>query len=284
MSAAAEVQCVIVHHRSPKTVVRVVAGAIASGIAPTSIVVVDNSPETDPDLEFPDAVRVLRVKNEGYAAAANRGVRLLDDDQNARPFTLVTSHEAEITPDALASLSTVLISDPSIAAAGPTLLLEGSEAVWSTGGYFSRILNRAAHHRDLADGSAAPQDRDWLDGAFVLYRTDLLTDFQFDESYFLYFEETDLHVRLHRAGHRVVWVPDAVGHQSSSGIPPKLLGRNTVLFQARHFSIWTGRAAVLFEAARSVARKLLTHRGSWDDSRQILSGWLSAERELRGRS
>lgn len=282
MTIASSVQCVIVHHQSPTTVPGVVQRVIASGVLADHIIVVDNSPPSSRPLALMHGVRVARIDNRGYAAAANYGVRLLNGSLDCRPLTIVCSHEAKITPDSLAKLVSAMDSDPQIAAAGPTLLIDGTDSVWSTGGYFSRILHRADHLRERVQESE-PQDRDWLDGAFVLYRSALLTKFPFDESYFLYFEETDLHLRLSRAGHRIVWVPHAISAQQSSGIPPRLLARNTLLFQERHFSRWTGRAAIVLAAGRALSKKLLTGKGRWEDSKQILSGWRAAEKELRAR-
>lgn len=282
MTPEADVQFVIVHHRSPETVVDVVRDAVSCGVAPQHIIVVDNSPLSDPALDLSDNAHVVRVENRGYAAAANYGVRVLCQLPAARALTVVASHETRISPAALTKLVSAM-GDEKVAAAGPTLMIDGTNQVWSTGGYFSRWLRQADHRRALAAAGTPPQDREWLDGAIVLYRTELLSRFRFDESYFLYFEETDLHVRLSRAGHRVVWVPDAVSHQRSSGIPPRLLGRNTMLFQARHFNRWTGRVTVLVAMARAVARKAITGRGRWRESREIFEGLREAERDLRGR-
>jgi GT2 family glycosyltransferase len=121
-------------------------------------------------------------------------------------------------------------------------------------------------------------DREWLDGAFTMYRTDELESFKLDESYFLYFEETDLHTRLRRAGRRVVWVPHARVSQKSSGIPPRLLGRNLFLFHRKLFSKATGRAAVGFELIRAFGRALLTRRARWSALPEIARGWGEGER------
>lgn len=281
LSVSELTQCVVIHHRSPSTVVGVVRGALASGVDADRIVVVDNSPPSDPTPAFPTGVRVLRTDNRGYAAAANDGIQYLQRLDGARPHTLVASHEAEITPPAIRELTDALADDSRIAAAGPTLFVTGTDEVWSTGGKFSKVLHVAGHHRNSTGAMTRTVDRDWLDGALVLYRSALVDEFRFDESYFLYFEETDLHVRLVRAGYRVVWVPTAVSHQTSSGIPPRLLGRNTLLFQDRHFRRATGRMAVLVAALRALAKKLLSGRGQWSDAQKILSGMRDAERRLR---
>ena len=76
--------------------------------------------------------------------------------------------------------------------------------------------------------------RAWLDGAFCLYRADLLRAMPFRTDFFLYFEETELHTRIRKAGYGVAWVPTASVEQSSTGVPPRLLGRNLQKYQHLH--------------------------------------------------
>lgn len=281
MSAQPRVQAVVVHHRSPTTLLKTVEALLAAGISPQNLVVIDNSPPDDPDVLLAGYhVQVRRTANHGYAAAANVGIDLLAASQCA--YTIVCSHEATISPDGLARLVTTLESDPLIGVAGPTLMVVGGREIWSTGGFISRRLHLARHTAEPSETLNCPVDREWLDGALTIYRTDALAQNRFDERYFLYFEETDLHLRLRRTGYRVVWEPRATAEQSSSGIPPFLLGRNTLLFQDAHFSRWSGRRAVVFEAGRLVARKALTGRGEWGGLRQIIRGWLAAERAIAG--
>ena len=185
--------------------------------------------------------------------------------------------------DAVEKMVGALQSDSTIAVAGPLLFnsaTSGSE-IWSAGGRLSNVLKRPRHHIGVLDPRGAPLDRAWLDGAFTLYVTEVLEQQGLDESYFLYFEETDLHVRLRRIGRRVVVVPGAHASQRSNGIPPRLLGRNLFMFHSKLFSPWRGRFAVVFEAGRALARKLLMGRGNWLDSTNIVRGWLEGEKRVR---
>lgn len=278
-------QSVIVHHASPVTLQKTVAAILEAGVSPEHVVVVDNSPPDQPDIALSwSAVDVVRVDNRGYGAAVNLGIDLLAE-RDSRPYTLVCSHETLVTAAALALIVGALEEDESAAVAGPTLFDAVSGAIWSMGGRLTPQLHLARHITNTAprmQADAAAVERDWLDGAFTVYRTDPLAAFRFDESYFLYFEETDLHTRFRRSGLRVLWVPRASGFQTSSGIPPRLLGRNTMLFQSRHFSRSSGRRAVVFEVARAIGRKGLTGRGEWGTAKQIFAGWREAERHPTG--
>lgn len=273
--------CIVVHHQSPTTLPLTVGDLIASGVPAAQVCVVDNSPESLPDVDpGVPGVRVLRVPNRGYGAAVNTATDRLD--ATVTPFVLVCTHEVRISPGSVAALVGVLEAQPNAAAVGPTLTLSEDARLWSQGGVLSRSLKVPVHRRGQPAGTR-PVAVDWLDGACVLYRTDVLQRFRFDERYFLYFEETDLHVRLNRAGRGVLWVPQAEASQRSSGIPPRLLGRNLLLFSAAHFSKRRGRLAVAYVTLRALAKSVLTRQGFPGDARAIVLGWREGEAMLKGK-
>ena len=290
MSARGELElsCIVVHYQSPGTLPATLAALDAARVLGRSTVVVDNSvsdsaSETARAIAESAGCLFLRVDNRGYAAAANSGLQFLEARGLRTELVLLSTHESLPEPDAVEKLMAAIQSDPAIAVAGPLLFNSGTvgSEIWSAGGRLSAVLKRPRHHTEHLDAQSAPVDRAWLDGAFTLYETAVLEEQRLDESYFLYFEETDLHVRLARLGRRIVVVPGAHASQSSNGIPSRLLGRNLFLFQAKLFSPGRGRLAVAFEAGRSFARKLVTRRGSWTDSASIISGWVEGERSLR---
>lgn len=280
-----DVSCIVVHHASPDTLVHTLESLVQTGITHDMILVVDNSG----DNELMQRVqargfRALHTSNRGYASAVNEGLADLRATGGSRPLTLVCTHEVLADSAAVRMLREAMLTDDRIAVAGPTLInADAGREVWSTGGSLSGGLSLPHHHTSTVGSlGAGAVDRDWLDGAFTLYRTSALEGFELDELYFLYFEETDLHTRLRRAGHRVVWVPDATVSQRSSGIPPRLLGRNLFLFQSRLFSRSKARAAVCYQVARSTARAL-AGRGPWSAPGQVFAGWLDGERIIAGK-
>lgn len=283
-----ELSCIVVHFQSTATLSATLAALQAARVRNASTVVVDNS-MSDHASESARAIAdsagclFLRVDNRGYAAAANSGLHFLASQGLRTELVLLSTHESLPEPDAVEKLMVAFQTDPAIAVAGPQLFNSGTvgSEIWSSGGRLSSVLKRPRHHTAKLDVQGAPVDRAWLDGAFTLYETAVLEQQRLDEAYFLYFEETDLHVRLARLGRRVVVVPGAHASQSSNGIPPRLLGRNLFLFEAKLFSSWQGRLAVGLEAGRSLTRKLLTKRGEWADSANIVRGWLEGEKCLR---
>ena len=232
---------IVVHHRSYETVGHVVIDLIAQGIGVTDIVVVDNSVEDTAESRLhaaiPEGVAVLFTRNGGYGAAVNQGVRALQRKKQYE-FLLIATHEVRLGTGSVLALERALVGDPRVGAAGPTLLTTkgGREEVWSTGGSLTRWARVPRHHDHRTDPDellSRPQHeavpRQWLDGAFVMYRTSLLSTLLINEIFFLYVEEVDLHTRIRRRGFDVVWVPGASAHQTSNGTPPFYLGRNLVI-------------------------------------------------------
>lgn len=233
-----DLSAVIVHHRRHDTIAAVVRGLVAQGVEPSRLVVVDNSEMPD-EVEalraaLPSAVLVTVEPNRGYGAAVNAGLGTLRDSGQESLFTLVATHEVRVDEGCLQRLVSAL-EDPTLAAVGPELLTDGDE-VWSMGGILSPTLRMPLHRRaiPLGDDLARPTRCVWLDGAIVVYRTSELPMRPFDESFFLYTEEVDLHLRLGYAGGELAVVPGARAWQQSDGTPPFYFARNLRLLNRRH--------------------------------------------------
>ncbi|MCL9664419.1 glycosyltransferase family 2 protein [Curtobacterium albidum] len=230
---------IVVHHRSYGTIGKVLSDLMHEGMAPEDIVVVDNSDQDGSEKRLrellPGRARLLTVPNLGYGAAVNAGVREL---MAHAPYDLllVATHEVEVAVGSVNALVEAMRSAPNIGAAGPTLVtkVNGIDKIWSTGGRFTtwaRVPRHFDHQAEVKTVQQAgpPTRRDWLDGAFVLYRAHLLSELGVNEIFFMYVEEVDLHLRIARAGCDVVWVPEARVRQSSNGTPPYYFGRNLAL-------------------------------------------------------
>jgi N-acetylglucosaminyl-diphospho-decaprenol L-rhamnosyltransferase len=247
------VACILVHHRKYPAVISTIARLIECGIDVTQLLVYDN---TEDDriaaalkASVPLGTSVLVGPNSGYAAAVNAGIRYISENWPTVPdLVLVTTHEVMPEDDAL-RLLTRAISTTEADVVGPTLLDSKRDgAVWSQGGYLSRFLNIPKHFRSISPESSEWVRRDWLDGAFCLYRFETLQNRPMDEDYFLYFEEVDYHLQLQR----VYWVPGAIVFQESSGIPPRLLTRNLMILGTKRGRRRRAFLATAYVAARSV--------------------------------
>jgi N-acetylglucosaminyl-diphospho-decaprenol L-rhamnosyltransferase len=223
----------VVHHRRYPEVLDTLHSLVEAGVPVQSVLVVDNSE----DQGIEDAMRsstegwqVHSMPNLGYGAAANEAMRLAPDSD----VLLVLTHEVLISGPSVAALLAALADDPNIAAAGPRLIVTDESQVWSRGGVLSHRLLLPRHVIDPPKDARSAADVDWLDGACVAYRTEVLRTNPFREDFFLYFEETELHARLRAGGFRIVAVTGAHAYQSSGGMPAYWGCRNIVLFQQAH--------------------------------------------------
>jgi GT2 family glycosyltransferase len=240
------------------------------GVSVDNLIVVDNSEEPSRRDELaaslPRGTELLFVQNRGYGAAVNSGLdHFSGRNQSAPEYFLVATHETKPQPGAVSELVSAM-DDTSVAVAGPTLV-SGQDPlfVWSAGGFLSKKLHVPTHyhHRSglqVLDGADEPQDRQWLDGAFLLYRWNDIVHHRVDESFFLYMEETDLHLRILKTGRRVVWVPRSQVWQDSQGIPPYYLARNLRLLFKKHESNLHGLAVAPLIVLKRVVGDVVRRR------------------------
>lgn len=172
------------------------------------IVVVDNG-STDSSVEmlvsrYP-GVRLIRNRaNRGFAEAANQGA-----DAATGEFLLFLNNDARLSATTLSQLSDALRRSPQTAACQPTLVrsdgtLDSAGSMLTRTGFLYHLSPD-----DWAHDRFGPF-RFSLKGACMLVRADVFEQAgRFDESYFAYFEETDLCWRILALGYRLEHVRDA---------------------------------------------------------------------------
>lgn len=277
-----DLAAVVVHHRSYHTLPGTIAALLSDGVAPTRLLVVDNSEEPGRRRELeqllPNGCHVIYCANLGYGSAVNRGASWHEAHTAGWQYLLVSTHEARPYRGCLASLHTALVEDPGTAVVGPVLVTgEDGDTVWSKGGYLTSVLGLPRHHGHLSPrsnlASRGAYDVSWLDGALLMFRRGILTQHPISETFFLYMEETDHHQGLRRHGWRVKISPQALAWQHSNGVPPFYLTRNIQIFQARNGSRFQTLVCAPYLMVYSIARDIVKRRGAgtW---RPLLRGWL----------
>ena len=199
-------------------------------------VVVDHG-STDGTLElvarrFPDAI-VLRRENRGYGAGLNAGVRA-----SSGRYVLLLNSDAWAEAGAVERLVEFADANPSAAYVGPRArhvdgavqhTVRGFPTLWrlATEYFFLRKLAPRSHRLNAfyAAGFAhdEPRRAEWVMGYAVLVRREAFEEVGgFDESFFMFSEETDLCRRLWDAGWEVWFTPEAefthVGGASHKGL------------------------------------------------------------------
>lgn len=184
------------------------------------VLLVDNG-STDGSVEYvrerwPRVKVVTTGKNLGFAAGNNLGMReaagryivLLNTDTSVRPGWLAALAGAAESDPAIGAVTSKLVfmADPwEIQNAGSVLLSDGSGA------------DRGFHERDVGQYEVR-EEVFGACGAAVLYRREMLEDVgAFDETFFNYYEDTDLSWRMRHRGWRVLYEPKAVVHHVHTG-------------------------------------------------------------------
>lgn len=241
-----------------------------SGCGADSVVVVDNG-STDATVhvvEGRSGARLVRSTNVGYAGGINRGVRELPDAD----AYLVLNPDLVVRPGAVAALSAAL-ADPRVGVAVP-LVLDSSGSrqdslrrepslLRAVGLNWTGIPALSEYVTDDGDYHA-PHDVDWALGAAVMFRRGCYEQVgKWDESFFLYSEETDFCLRARDAGWLTRFVPEAVvvhheGGSGRSGTTHQMLILNKVRLYARRH---TRRAAWLYWGVTLVSEASWLLRG-----------------------
>jgi GT2 family glycosyltransferase len=197
-----------------------------AGCGAGSIVVVDNgsSDATVQVVEAREGVRLVRSTNVGYSGGINRGVREAPDAD----AYLILNPDLVVRPGLVAPLVAAL-AEPGVGIVVPLVL--GSDGHRQDSLRREPTLFRALGLNrtgipllsEYVTGDAeyvAPRDADWALGAAVMFsRACYEAVGGWDESYFLYSEETDFCLRARDAGWRTRFVPEAVvvHHEGGSG-------------------------------------------------------------------
>lgn len=222
---------IILNWRTPDMTLRAAESAVAAmdGI-PGGITIVDNDSGDGSFQIMQEAVaargwsrvRVLQSgHNGGFGAGNNYGIRAGLPD--GRPdFVHILNSDAFPAQGAIRALRDHLVAHPQAGFAGSLIYGEDGQPHQTTFrfpsiasefegasriGPITRLLRRHVVPLPMPDRSGPV---DWLAGASLMMRMDVLDRIGlFDEGFFLYFEETDLCLRLARAGYEVHFVCDS---------------------------------------------------------------------------
>jgi N-acetylglucosaminyl-diphospho-decaprenol L-rhamnosyltransferase len=197
------------------------------------LVVIDNLGET-----VVQGVPVIaNERPAGFAANANRGIAA-----TSAPFVVVCNPDTEAAPDAVAVLRDFAERHPRAGIVGPELRYPSGE--WqasrrrfpTVGGTIvrrtplRRVLGGTQRaHYGLDERPDEPVQADWLLGAFLLLRREMLEELGgFDEGFRLYGEDIDLAYRAAKGGWERWYVPQAkVVHVHQAVTDRRLFTRRT---------------------------------------------------------
>lgn len=223
------------------TLETLVALSAQTGPSFETILVDNGSTDATPDLlARVQGAKILRnADNRGFLLAANQGAA------RARGrHILFLNSDAFVQPGALAAALARIDGDGSIGAVGGKIILT-DDRLQEAGNWVDR--NGAAQSYGRGDDPDAPaysipRDVDYCSGAFLLVRRPLWAMLGGFDPIFApaYYEDTDLCLRVWRAGFRVVYEPLARvihvegGSAATEAEPIRLMEKNRSIFMDRH--------------------------------------------------
>ena len=261
----------------------------AAGAVSWHATVVDNaSDDGSPEVvrfEFPWARLIENSQRVGFSANHNQVIGEVVSHDSAR-YVLVLNEDTELEPGSLEELVSFADREARLGAAGPRLVEPNGKQQAS---FFPFPTFSGEFWWALRPGRSlleAPDDG-WLNGSCLLLRTDALRQVgTLDVRFFIFFEDTDLGLRLHRAGWRSAICESSTvvhhGHQtvSQSGVGAHMerqMLRSRYLYFRKHHGRHTAALVVaLVRMALGVraGKAFLTGSITRDGGERRLAGFL----------
>jgi N-acetylglucosaminyl-diphospho-decaprenol L-rhamnosyltransferase len=252
------------------------------------IIVVDNG-STDGSaqavLDSFSNIEVIEAANNGYGAGANIGIAASQAE-----FLLILNPDTIVSPAAINHLHQYLANNPDVAIAAPRLRYPDGTIQSSRRRFPSRLTpvfestsfarlwpkNRWARRYRMDDtDESETRYVDWVVGACLMVRRAAIAKAgAFDESFWMYCEETEWCWRLRRRGWKTAYLPDAeiVHHEGASSSQNTLqrqiaFDRSRVELQRRIFGPFTAtvcatgiKAGYMIDLLIESSKFLLGHR------------------------
>jgi N-acetylglucosaminyl-diphospho-decaprenol L-rhamnosyltransferase len=272
-----------------------------AGAATLEAIVVDNA-STDGTRELVESqfphVQVLTGPNHGFAYGNNRGLECAD----AR-YLLLLNPDTEVVDGTFGELIELLDARPEVGAVGVRQVKPDGTLCRTIHRFpsVSRAFGEAlaserwpvhpawAGEREFDAGAYEREGAcDWPTGSFLLIRREaLLSAGLLDERFFLYSEETDLCLRIKRAGWQVRHLPQMtiVHHAGKAGTQPRILAQDAYArkqYARKHFGRAYRGLYLAALAARYAIRIVGARTGAADDGARR-EGSRRALRALTGR-
>lgn len=225
---------ITVNYQSGKLIENLIRSISANIEVPYEILIVNNSPEESlVKCLDKNHVSVIEAReNLGFGQACNLGIASVYSLHQDALIWL-------INPDAILDSRADLYvlncfeENPEIAILG-TQIRDSAGDVWFASGVFDQWRGYIGHETviDTVPVVDKTMSTSWVSGCSMIINLNQFSTFpSFDASYFLYYEDVDLCVKLGREGHVIAVTCDSlVTHQVSS-----IIGRDTS-FMFRHYT------------------------------------------------
>lgn len=240
------INVLIVNWNSGEQCLQLIHSLVKSEFTNYRIVIIDNDSSESDFMKLKNCEEIARLNkvefhlirnpsNLGYAGGNNAGFSYLKN-QNLAGDILILNPDVTIQPNTLAVMSKV-INQEGIAGVMVRTLAEGGKLMYD---YFS--LTGFVQKWHLAKNYSRVET-DYLAGSCMLLKRKLIDRLGlFDDSFFLYWEEVDLSIRLNNAGFRLMSTNETFIIRSDNELVRKsnsvyYLTRNAFLLLKNHANL-----------------------------------------------
>lgn len=170
--------------------------------------------------DFRNIILIENSNNKGFAAANNQAY-----EKSIGDYVILLNPDAYIKPDAIDNSVDFMESHPECGICGGRLVnlenqLDPSARKFPNSLYklftISGLSNKFPSSKIFGKGDFKHFDHntvievDWVPGTFAIYRKKMLENTGFlDNRFYIYYEETDLCLRVKRAGWKIYFIPNA---------------------------------------------------------------------------
>ncbi len=229
-----DISVIIVSWKVPKELRRCLDSLLVfSSNLKLEIIVIDNNSGADTlamiEEEFPTVKLIANGHNLGFAKAVNQGLK-----KALGKYILILNPDSEVLPGTLSEMHNFLEYNYGVALVGPKIIypdgsLQPSVRTFPTLGSQVAVLLKLSKiwpslpslrkylRRDFEYDKQ--QEVDQIMGAAMFFRRSLINKVgNFDERFYIWFEEVDFCLRIKQAGYRIVYLPTAqiVHHKAAS--------------------------------------------------------------------
>ena len=268
-----------------------VSSVLASDL-PMKVCVVDNgSTDGTPELvaaSFPEVELIQTGENLGYAGGNNIGISELL--RRGMEYVFVLNPDAIIEPDTVRRLLARADAHPELAAVSPVITYRDSDRIWYGGSDINWRTGETPHAgegRMIGSIPVGEFTARFCGCAALLRSTALSRVGLFDERFFLYFEDTELSVRMHKAGFKIGVESSAVCRHANStstgggksGVNQYYMTRNRLMLLEEH-SGTTVPALLAVRLAYSLKELVIVFRKyGAEAARDLVGAHLAAYRD-----
>ena len=191
----------------------------SSGMEEVNIIVVDNASQDESvrmlEEQYAGDGRLELIRlddNYGFSYANNVGIRRAGE--RGADNVLLLNNDTEIASDMLSQLWECAKRHPGSVVVPKIYYSDDRKRLWSAGGSFSAVIKKARHTGlDERDEGQYDEERavDFATGCCLWIPMEIIRKAgMLDERFFLYYEDTEYSLRLHRKDIPIYYCPDAV--------------------------------------------------------------------------